>query len=213
MWRPILLASLVLGFSCEAIAQSDPNATTPPSAQPEKKMEIEQPTAVVIQGQKSRSVLNLSSRALQEQLPGMNPLKGLHQLAGVIFQSADPWKITSKIFHSSFMAPSSPSWLNKTLFKLNFKDISWQLSADYVGKRFATYTNDLSVLAYHLLSLGLLYRSALDQHSQTIDLNFQITNLSNQQGTSTLVVGAANGAYNTFPIPPRQAFLSLSSRF
>ena len=119
----------------------------------------------------------------------------------------------NRVASSGKQVPGSPTWSNKTTIKLQWTDLELQLSSDYVGKRYATYTNDLYVPAYHLLGMGLRYRLPLRQTTQAIDLHFHVHNLSNRQGTSTVVVGAASGTYNTFPIPPRQFFLSLSSRF
>ena len=45
----------------------------------------------------------------------------------------------------------------------------------------------------------------------TISLN--VTNLADVKATSSLVVGAASGTYNTYPLPPRMAFVTLSANF
>lgn len=119
----------------------------------------------------------------------------------------------NRVASSGKQVPGSPTWSNKTSLKLQWTDLELLLSSDYVGKRYATYTNDLYVPAYHLLGLGLRYRLPLHGTAKAIDLHLHVSNLSNRQGTSTVVVGAASGTYNTFPIPPRQFFLSLSSRF
>lgn len=119
----------------------------------------------------------------------------------------------NRVASSGKQVPGSPTWSNKTNLKLQWTDFELLLSSDYVGKRYATYTNDLYVPAYHLLGMGLRYRLPPHGTTQAIDLHFHVSNLSNRQGTSTVVVGAASGTFNTFPIPPRQFFLGLSSRF
>jgi iron complex outermembrane receptor protein len=108
--------------------------------------------------------------------------------------------------------PGSPQWLNKFIFSANYGAISGQLVGDYVGKVYATYTNDLSVPSYFLLSaqasyaipgtLGIL-------HDAKISLN--ISNLLQKKGAYEVVVGAASGTYNTYPIAPRQFFVTFSA--
>ena len=51
--------------------------------------------------------------------------------------------------------PGSPEWMNKFVATLNVANTEFQLIGDYVGKRQATYTNDLSVPSYFLMSLGV----------------------------------------------------------
>jgi outer membrane receptor protein involved in Fe transport len=106
--------------------------------------------------------------------------------------------------------PGEPEWMNKSVLSTNFGAFDAQLIGDYVGKRYATYTNDLSVKSYFLTSLEAGYRFDLLKGSK-ISLNVQ--NLGNIKGWSTVVVGAASGTYNTYPIPPRQYFVTLSSKF
>ena len=48
--------------------------------------------------------------------------------------------------------PGSPKWLNKTVASANFGIFDAQLVGDYVGKRFATFTNDAFVGSFFLLS-------------------------------------------------------------
>jgi len=107
--------------------------------------------------------------------------------------------------------PASPSWLNKTMLKIKGDALEWQLIADYVGKRYATYTNDLSVPAHFLMHLGVHYQLPWKWNHGQNRLSLHLSNLANRRGTSTLLVGAAERTYNTFPIPPRQIFVSFSS--
>ncbi len=106
--------------------------------------------------------------------------------------------------------PATPKWMNKFVLSTNVGAFDAQLSGDYVGKRFATYTNDLWIKGYFLTSLEAGYRFDMLKGSK-VSLNVQ--NLGNIKGASTLVVGAASGTYNTYPIPPRQYFVTLSSKF
>ena len=111
--------------------------------------------------------------------------------------------------------PGVPAWLNKSVIAVNAGPFDAQLMGDYVGKTYATYTNDLSVKSYFQLNLEAGYRIKLPTSAYLKDLYIQgnITNLNSQRGVSTVVVGAASGTYNTFPIPPRMYFLTLSTHF
>lgn len=111
--------------------------------------------------------------------------------------------------------PASPEWMNKFVLSANYGQFDVQLSGDYVGERFATYTNDLSVDGYFLTGLQASYRFDLPDnsplHAAKVSLN--VTNLGDIKATSTLVVGAASGTYNTYPMPPRMVFVSVTGRF
>jgi outer membrane receptor for ferrienterochelin and colicin len=109
--------------------------------------------------------------------------------------------------------PGSPAWLNKTMLKANWGEFEGQINGDYVGKRYATFTNDLSVPAYFLMNVGMRYRLPFAWNGGINHFGIQITNLANRRGTSTLVVGAAAETFNSFPIAPRQIFFSLSSGY
>jgi len=109
--------------------------------------------------------------------------------------------------------PASPDWMNKFVASVKFGDFGAQLVGDYVGKRYATYTNDLSVPSYFLLSAQASYALPLDSawmHDAKLSLN--VSNLTQKQGIYEVVVGAASGTYNTYPIPPRQWFVTFSTK-
>ncbi len=111
--------------------------------------------------------------------------------------------------------PASPDWLNKFVLSANYGKFSGELSGDYVGKRYATYTNDLSVKSYFLMGVQAAYSFELPSNSflDSARVSLNITNLGDTKGVSTLVVGAASGTYNTYPIPPRQYFVNLTTKF
>ena len=46
---------------------------------------------VVTAARTTRSAVTLSGSEIQKILPGANPLKSIETLAGVVFQTADPW--------------------------------------------------------------------------------------------------------------------------
>ncbi len=122
---------------------------------------------------------------------------------------------TTTIHTAGKKVPASPEWMNKTILSANFGNLDMQLSGDYVGKRYATYTNDLSVKGYFLTGLQAGYRFDLPESSPLhyAKLSLNITNLGNIKTTSTLVVGAASGTYNTYPMAPRMTFVTLSAKF
>ena len=111
--------------------------------------------------------------------------------------------------------PGSPAWLNKTVVTASAGIFDAQLIGDYIGRRFATYTNDLSVKGYFTASLRVAARLPFGEQigvkDATIALN--ITNLTDKQAASTLSIGAASGTFNAFPLAPRQFFGTLSLGF
>ncbi|CDG82006.1 TonB-dependent receptor [Janthinobacterium agaricidamnosum] len=112
------------------------------------------------------------------------------------------------------IVPGAPEWMNKFVATANLGDVEVQLIGDYEGKRYATYTNDLSVPGYFLTSLGVSGKlPALASWLKNPRWRVTVSNLMNREGSLNVVVGAASGTYNTFPIPPRQGFLTLTAEF
>jgi hypothetical protein len=113
------------------------------------------------------------------------------------------------------VVPGSPEWLNKFVATLSIADAEFQLIGDYVGKRYATYTNDLSVSSYFLTSLSVSGKLPFLNSSVLKNARYRVnvSNLTNRRGSLNVVVGAASGTYNTFPIAPRQGFLTLTADF
>lgn len=111
--------------------------------------------------------------------------------------------------------PGSPEWMNKFVATMTVADTEFQLIGDYVGKRYATYTNDLDVPSYFLMSLGVSGKLPFLNNSWVKNARYRlnVSNLANREGSLNVVVGAASGTYNTFPIAPRQGFLTLMADF
>ncbi|NVM77685.1 hypothetical protein FHW83_003508 [Duganella sp. SG902] len=111
--------------------------------------------------------------------------------------------------------PGSPEWMDKFVATLTVADTEFQLSGDYVGNRYATYTNDLSVKSYFLTNLGVSGKLPFLNGGWLKNARYRlnVTNLTNKEGDLNVVVGAASGTYNTFPIAPRQGFLTLMADF
>jgi iron complex outermembrane receptor protein len=111
--------------------------------------------------------------------------------------------------------PGSPDWLNKTVATLRTDGVEVQLIGDYIGRRYATYTNDLSVKGYLQLSGRIGFDMPLSGQgiAKKLGVSLNVTNLTNKRAESTLSIGAASGTYNFFPVAPRQVFATISAGF
>ena len=111
--------------------------------------------------------------------------------------------------------PLEPNWLNKTIASMNFGPFEAQLSADYVGERFVTYLNDLSVKSTFQLGLEASYAFSVASMPwvKAPKVSVNITNLTDTKGISTAVVTGASGGYQAFPLPPRMVFVTLQAAF
>ena len=110
--------------------------------------------------------------------------------------------------------PGTPKWMNKTVASLNVEPAELQLVGDYVGRRFATFTNDASVPSYFLLSarLGLKIPENLVPLRKA-ELSLNVTNITDKKGASSLSIGSATNSYSAYPIAPRQWFLTFSAAY
>lgn len=113
------------------------------------------------------------------------------------------------------VVPNVPEWLDKFIASASVANLEFQLIGDYVGKRYATYTDDLSVPAYFLTSLGVsgTLPGPGGNWIRNPRWRLNVSNLANKSGVQGIVVGAASGTYNSYPIAPRQAFLTLLADF
>lgn len=119
---------------------------------------------------------------------------------------------TTRVATAGKLVPGVPVWLNKSVASWNAAGWEAQLVGDYVGRRPTTYTNDLSAAGYWLWSAS--FGRPLDPAwFKDARWRLTLTNLSQERGALNVVVGAASGTYNSYPIPPRQVFLSLLTRF
>jgi iron complex outermembrane receptor protein len=108
--------------------------------------------------------------------------------------------------------PNTPEWMNKFIATAQFGDVETQLSGDYVGKRYATYTNDLDVPGYFLMGLAVSGKVPLSTtYLKNVRWSISVTNLLNREGPLQPVVGQASGSYATYPIPPRMGFFTLKA--
>jgi len=110
--------------------------------------------------------------------------------------------------------PGTPTWLNKTVATFNLGPVEVQAIGDYVGKRYATYTNDTSVPSYFLASARIAVKLPAEAlHLAKADLSLNVTNLTQETGASTISIGSANSSYSAYPIAPRQWFLTFGAGF
>jgi len=111
--------------------------------------------------------------------------------------------------------PGEPSWLNKSILSTNYGPFEAQLSGDYLGKRYATYLNDLAVKSSFLVGLegSYVFETPSVPWVRTAKLALNVTNLGNAKGISTLVTTSASGGYQGYPIAPRMFFVTLSAGF
>jgi outer membrane receptor protein involved in Fe transport len=111
--------------------------------------------------------------------------------------------------------PGSPDWLYKFIASANYDIFDLQLTGDYMGRRYATFTNDLSVPAYFTMSGRIGATLPLSQGSviRSAAISLNVTNITNKRAASTLSIGAASGTFNQFPLAPRQVFGTVSLGF
>jgi hypothetical protein len=121
---------------------------------------------------------------------------------------------TSVVPTAGKSVPGSPEWMNKFVGTATFGDIEVQLTGDYVGKRYATYTNDLSIPGYFQMGLNVSGKVPLPSgFIKNARWNLNVTNLLNREGVLQLASIAASGTYATYPIAPRMGFLTLKGDF
>lgn len=109
--------------------------------------------------------------------------------------------------------PGSPQWLNKTVATLDLDPVQVQLFGDYIGKRYATYTNDASVPSIFLLNGRAAVQLGSFIGLPSAELSVNVTNITDKKGWLSVVVGSATNTYNVYPIPPRQWFGTLKLRY
>ncbi|GAA0295960.1 TonB-dependent receptor [Sphingomonas oligophenolica] len=111
--------------------------------------------------------------------------------------------------------PGSPEWLNKTVVSADYGVFDAQLVGDYMGRRFATFTNDLSAKGYFTLSgrIGATIPLPGGAVVKKLSVSVNVTNITNQTGASTLSIAQPTNTYNAFPLAPRQVFGTVSVGF
>jgi outer membrane cobalamin receptor len=122
---------------------------------------------------------------------------------------------TTTILTAGKYVPNTAKWLNKTVVSINDGPFEIQAIGDYVGPRFATYTNDQGIGGRYLLNLQASYSlPQIDGFGvKDLKLSVNVTNVTNRKGIYELVVGAASKTWNSYAQPPRMGFITLSGAF
>ncbi|MCT8003599.1 TonB-dependent receptor plug domain-containing protein [Sphingomonas sanguinis] len=122
---------------------------------------------------------------------------------------------TNTILTAGKYVPNTAKWLNKTVVTINDGPFEIQAIGDYVGPRFATYTNDQGIGGRYLLNLQASYTlPQIDGFGvKDLKLSVNVTNVTNRKGIYELVVGAASKTWNSYAQPPRMGFITLSGAF
>jgi outer membrane receptor protein involved in Fe transport len=112
--------------------------------------------------------------------------------------------------------PLTPTWLYKAILSTNAGPFEAQINGDYVGRRYVTYLNDLSVGGTFLTGLEASYSFA-EPFSRgflkDLKVTANVTNLGGIRGVSTAVVTSNSGGYQAYPVAPRMAFLTIGAKF
>ena len=112
--------------------------------------------------------------------------------------------------------PLTPTWLYKYILSTNYGPFEAQINGDYVGRRYVTYLNDLSVGGTFLMGLEAswaLPHPFDGDFLKDLKVSVNVSNLAGIHGVSTAVVTGNSGGYQAYPVAPRMAFLTVGARF
>ena len=111
--------------------------------------------------------------------------------------------------------PLTPDWMNKFIASTNWGAFEAQINGDYVGRRYATYLNDMAVGGQFQLGLEASY--TFDNMAfglgQGFRLSGNVLNLTDLKGPADINVpgSPASGGYTYYPLPPRMFFVTVSA--
>jgi len=114
--------------------------------------------------------------------------------------------------------PITPDWMNKFIASTNWGPFEAQLNGDYVGRRYATYLNDIAIPGQ--LQLGLEASYTFDSlgdvglgEIKNFRISGNILNLTDKKGVADIGVpgSPASGGYTYYPLPPRMFFVTVSA--
>jgi hypothetical protein len=113
------------------------------------------------------------------------------------------------------IVPGDPTWMDKFYVDANYENADLRLIGNYIGRRYATYTDDMSVGAYRQFDLQMSYTvdDNIIPDVKDLQLAFNITNLTNTKAFSTVSVGYATNTYAAYPLAPREYFFTVKSSF
>jgi len=111
--------------------------------------------------------------------------------------------------------PITPDWLNKFIASTQWGNFEAQVSGDYVGRRYATYLNDLAIGGQFQLGVEASYTFddiGIDEIKK-FKISGNILNLTDTTGISTINVpgSPASGGYSAYPLSPRMFFVTVGA--
>jgi len=111
--------------------------------------------------------------------------------------------------------PITPDWLNKFIASTSWGNFEAQVSGDYVGRRYATYMNDLAIGGQFQLGLEASYTFddiGIDEVKK-FKISGDILNLTDTTGISTINVPGSptSGGYSAYPLAPRMFFVTVGA--
>lgn len=116
-------------------------------------------------------------------------------------------------------AVDSPKVIASSTLRYQNDGLSADISANYIGKRYYTYTNDQSVNGYTLVNAGLGYKfKNISKSLDDIELKFNVTNLFNKKyyafGDNPYDFKDPNGtSYNLLTGALRSAAITIAAKF
>jgi len=116
---------------------------------------------------------------------------------------------------SGKVVAGDPKWTDKVVLSANYGQWEGQITGDYIGSRFATFTNDQSVNSTFVMGLEAAYtmnQAFWDNEPHAIKFSLNVTNLNDEKGWSTINT-AASGNYTAYPLAPRMFFGTVSTTF
>ncbi len=119
--------------------------------------------------------------------------------------------INTTLLIAGKQVPVVPNWLNKFILSTNWGGFEAQVNGDFIGRRFATYTDDVKVGSTFVTGLEASYTFDEDlDYLKKLRISGNITNLADIKGISTINVTGANGGFQGYPIPPRMFFATIA---
>jgi hypothetical protein len=111
--------------------------------------------------------------------------------------------------------PITPDWMNKFIASTTWGNFEAQLNGDYVGRRYATYLNDIAISGQFQLGLEASYTFddiGLDWVKK-FKISGNVLNLNDEKGVADIGVpgSPASGGYTYYPLPPRMFFATVSA--
>jgi iron complex outermembrane receptor protein len=111
--------------------------------------------------------------------------------------------------------PITPDWMNKFIASTTWGNFEAQVNGDYVGRRYATYLNDIAIPGQFQVGLEASY--TFDDIGvdwvKRFKISGNITNLTDMTGVADINVpgSPASGGYSYYPVAPRMFFVTVGA--